>query len=132
MFSASSFGSCTSTIFKFRDERLDGFCILCFEIEPRFEKLKKDPLCPFVILRIGGIHFTAPVVAKANVVELFFVSSDVFCGGIRRMAPCLNGVLFGWQSKSIKSHWMQNVEALQSFVTRNDVGGNISERMPNV
>ena len=117
MFSASSFGSCTSTTFEFRDERLDGFCLLCFKVEPRFEKLQKDPLCPFVILRIGGVYFSAPVVAKAYVVELFFVSGDVFCGSIRWMAPCLDGILFGWQSKCIKAHWVQNVEAFQSFVS---------------
>ena len=48
------------------------------------------------------------------------------------MLARLDRILFRWQSEGIVTHRMQHIEAAQSLVARNDVAGDVAERMPNV
>ena len=52
-------------------------------IEVAVEQLQEDPLRPFVVTRIGGVHFAVPVVAQTQRLDL---SAEVF------------DVLFRWWS----------------------------------
>ncbi len=48
------------------------------------------------------------------------------------MLAGLDGELFGWESESVPSHRMQNVEAAHPLVTSEDVGGGVSLHMADV
>src|SRR5210317_91619 len=83
---------------------------------PSVKKLNKNPLCPFVIRRIGGFKFTRPVQTKTNVVQLLAVAGRVDCGGFFRVLAGLNGVLFSWKAEGIIAHGMQYIETFLLFV----------------
>ena len=74
------------------------------------EELQKNPLCPFVILWVAGAYFPVPIKTKTNFIQLFFKSCNIFFGGIGRVLPGFNGILFGRQTKAVKAHRMQYIK----------------------
>src|ERR1700730_5680738 len=48
------------------------------------------------------------------------------------MLPGLNGILLGRQTKRVPTHRMQNVEAADSLIARDNVGGGLPFRMSDV
>ena len=115
-----------------REERLDDFGTTGPVVEPAFEELQENPLGPPVIPRVAGLHLARPVVRQPQVLELSFVSPDVFGGGEGGMLAGLDGVLLCRQAEGVETHGMQHIESLQLFVAAHDVGGDVAERMPDV
>ncbi len=107
--------------------RLIGFIIV-----PAVEDLRNDPLCPPVIVRIRSIHRPVPIEAQGQRFHLLFVALSVLCRRLARVNPRINGVLFSWQAKGVKAHWVQYIEALLPFAARHDVRSDVPQRVPYV
>jgi hypothetical protein len=54
------------------------------------------------------------------------VISDIFFRRNSWMYLVFNGKILGWQAKSIKAHWMQNIEALHTFHPGKNISSNIA------
>ena len=111
------------------NEFADGTSLLGVVAVIALEHLDEGPLRPFVITRIAGAHFAAPVEAEADLVELFAITVDVILRGDFRMLSGLDGILFGGQSVRVVTHRMEHVEALQSLVSCINIRSDVSERM---
>ena len=99
---------------------------------PTVEELQEDPLRPAVVLRIAGAYFAVPVVAEADVVELFAVAADILLGGDGRMLTGLDGVLFRGQTEGIVAHRVEHVEAFEPLVAGIDIGSDIAQRVTDM
>ena len=108
----------------------DGLCFLRGMIVPTIEELEEDPLRPFVVGRITGAHFAAPIETESDVVQLFAVTRDVDFSGLRRVLTGLDGILLRRQAEAVVAHGVQHVEAFLALVARNDVAGDVAQRMP--
>ena len=104
----------------------DGLCLLKGGVVVGMEHLYERPLSPMVELGIAGANHTAPVVRETDLLQLLDVAGDVRIGGLLGVLTCLNGILLGGQTIGVKTHGMQYVEALQTFVTRVYIAGNIA------
>src|SRR5205814_6140515 len=111
-------------------KRFYRFGFVALGIEPRVVKLEKNPLRPFEIIGVCCVDFAAPIIAKAQRLNLALKGGDILFGGLARMLAGFDGVLFGRQPKSIPSHWMKHMQALSTLVARQDVRGGIALRMP--
>ncbi|MPM52806.1 hypothetical protein SDC9_99569 [bioreactor metagenome] len=96
------------------------------------EHTNKSPLRPLVIFRVTGAYFAVPIERESYFIKLFSVSVDVVDGCDSRMLTGLYGVLFGGQTVSIVSHGIENVEALQSFVTSVNIRSNVPQRVSHM
>ena len=86
-----------------------------------FYQLSEEPLLPFVILGCAGCQFARPVIGESELLKLL---SHLFNIGVRPFGRCsavFDGSILRWQPKRIPTHWLQDIEALHSFVTRNYV-----------
>ena len=54
-------------IIDYYDER-DQMPIALKAAEIAIEQLQEYPLCPFIVGRVTGLHFAAPVIAETNIV----------------------------------------------------------------
>jgi len=86
--------------------RFDRLGLVRFRIEPGIVNLKKDPLRPFEIARIGRVDFALPVVGKTDPFQLLFKFSDVLARGDGRVLTGFDRVLFGRQTERVPTHWM--------------------------
>ncbi len=91
-----------------------------------FVELEKNPLGPFVVVDVGGSDLPVPVDGEAKGLQLTAKGLDVVGGGLRRMSAGLQGILLGGQSKGVKAHGVQDVEAPRPLVARHDVGGGVA------
>ena len=82
--------------------------------------------------RLGGVDFSAPVVAKSQAPNLPAKSGDVLFGSLARMLPRFDGVLFGRQPKSVPAHRMQHIEPAAPLVSRENVRRRVAFGMPDV
>ncbi len=96
------------------------------------EQLHKNPLRPFVKFRIGSAHFAAPVIAEAQIFQLPAEGINIIFGGNRRMLAGTDRVLLGWQAKRVIAHRVQHVKAFQAFVPRENISGDVAQRVPYV
>ncbi len=64
-------------LFKQLDQLIDGLGLFCLAVEPAMEELEKDPLGPFVVMGIGGLDLAAPIVTKADIIELLAKVLDI-------------------------------------------------------
>src|SRR5207247_6088707 len=101
-------------------------------IEPGIVNLKKNPLRPLVVARIGRVNFPLPIVGETNVFQLRFEFRDVLPRCDLWMLPALNCVLLRWQTECVPTHWMQDIEPAHAFVTRDDISCGITFRMSDV
>ena len=60
------------------------------------------------------------------------IAVDIVDGSDGRMLSGLDGILFCRQTVSVISHWVEYIEALQSFVTGVNIRSNVSQRMTYV
>ena len=124
--------ACRPTLGEFFQQRVNGFGFVRVLVVPRPEQLHENPLCPLVIIGVGGAYFPAPIVAKPNLFQLVDIGGNVgFCrdGGV---LPRLNGVLFGGQPKRIETHRVQYIEPGQSLVASHNIRSNVPQWMPHV
>ena len=98
----------------------------------RIEHLQEGPLGPFVIFRIAGAELAVPVVGETDTVQLFPIARDILVGRHFRVLAGLDGILLRREAEGIIPHRMQDVEALETLVTREDVAGDVSQRMPDM
>src|SRR5205085_10706390 len=69
---------------------------------------------------------------ETDPLQLALELRHVFTRRDRRMLTGFNRILLRRQSEGIPAHWMQDVEAAQTFISRNDVRGGVAFRMTNV
>ena len=112
--------------FPFGDKFADGTCFLQRRIVIGVEHLQERPLRPFVELRIAGAHLTAPVIAETDFAQLLDVSFDILVGRHLRVLTGLDGILFRRQTVGVKTHRVQNIEALLTFVAAVDIAGDVA------
>ena len=96
------------------------------------EQFYKSPLSPFVIFRVAGPHFPAPVIGKPDLIELFAVPVDILFGSDGRMRARLNGILFRRKPIGIVAHGMQHIITFQPFIPGKNIGGDIPQRMTDM
>ena len=110
----------------------DWLCLLFGLVKVAVKHFQEYPLGPSVIIRVGGVNFPVPVIAKAQRFDLaahivYVVSGRCFwdCAG-------LDGILLGRQAESIPAHRVQDVKTFGSFVPSNYVTCGITFRVANV
>ena len=82
-----------------------------------FEHFRKDPLCPFIVIRICCIYFFIPVIQSRNFMQLsFYICNVCFCCNAR-MHVVFDRKVFCRQTKCVPTHGMQYLIALQQFIT---------------
>src|SRR3954447_1597625 len=105
---------------------------ICFRIEPRVVDLEENPLRPLVVARICRVDLPLPIIRETDPLQLALEFRHVFTRGDCRVLPGFDRVLLRGQTKSIPAHRVQDVEAAQSLIARNNVGGGVAFRMTNV
>ena len=101
-------------------------------IKPRVVELHEDPLRPFKIPGVRGVHLALPVVAEADGLELLFEVRHI---GLRRRARVLAGldcVLLRRQAERVPSHRMQHIETSHLFIPSDDVRRGVAFGMADV
>ena len=63
---------------------------------------------------------------------MVFEFRDVFTRSDRRMLASFDCILLRRETERVPTHGMQDVEATQTFVARDDVGGSVPFRMAHV
>ncbi len=122
----------TPFCFKFLYQFSYRFCLVLFFIIVTVEQLQKDPLRPFVIVRVAGLHFAAPVVAKADIIQLRFERSDILLRGFCRVLACIKCILLGRQTKTVEAHRVQHIESFQSFIAAVNIRSDITQRVAHM
>ena len=100
--------------------------------ESGFEKSREEQLVPLVVIRIVTLDQSAPIVRESHALDLFCNGCHVLLGNVVRMATFSNGRIFGWHSKRIKSHGIEDVEAFHSLVSGNSITNRIVSNVTHV
>lgn len=96
------------------------------------EHFAECPLCPLVVFGVACADFAAPVEGESDFVELLSIAIDVLVSCYGGMLSGLYGVLLGWEAVCVVAHWVEDVEAAEAFVSGEDIGGDVSERVADV
>ena len=88
--------------------------IFCITIQI---KLFKNPLCPFIKFRITGSNHLAPVIIKAQFLQLCGESLNILLGKSIGMIAGTYRILFCRQTERIVSHGMQYIVSLHTLHT---------------
>ena len=94
--------------------------------------LNEDPLGPLIVIGIDGGNLFAPVVGEAKGLDLILEVRDVLPGEDLRMLVVLDRELLSRKAEGIPAHWMEDVIALHSLHTADDVSGRISLRVSDM
>ena len=100
--------------------------------KPLLVELLENPLRPLVVLRIGRVHLTVPVVREAKHADLLAEAVDILLCGDFRMRAGFDGVLLGGKAECVPAHRMKHVKALHALVAAEDVRGRVAFRMSHV
>ena len=100
--------------------------------QPLFEHLKENPLCPFIIGRVGRVDLTAPVKGKTERLKLLFEVSDVIFRNHLRVDMVFDCIVFGRKSESVPADGIQNVIALKTLFSCDNVKGGVRSRVTDV
>ena len=82
---------------------------------------EENPLGPAVVARMGGRKLAGPVVGETGEAELAAHIVDVALGPGGRVAPRLNGGVFGRETQSVPPHRMKNGVAAHRAVAADGV-----------
>ena len=82
-----------------------------------------------VILWIAGANLAVPIETETYLVELLAIAVDVGHGSYLWMLTGLDGILLGWQTVCVVTHWVKHVESVQALVAGIDVAGYIAQGM---
>ena len=113
-----------------RGAPVDGHFFLVSEAV--LEQLEKNPLRPFVVVRIGGVDFTRPVKGNTERLKLLFKSCDIFLRHFRRMYVVFNGEVFCGQTKRVPANRIQDIVALKAAFARDNINRRIGTRVAYV
>src|SRR5699024_4767523 len=94
--------------------------------------LEEDPLGPAVEPGVGGGDDAARVVGQSQSAELAFYGGDVRLGGHAPVLTGLHGVLLGGQAERVVAQGVQDVGTEHPVVAREDVGGDVPQRVAHV
>ena len=94
------------------------------------QQLKEYPLCPFVILGIGGIHLAGIVKREAQLMQLLAKMNDIFRCYHRGVYMVFNGVVFCRQTKRIVPDGVKHVIAFHATFTGDNIHCCVAARMP--
>ncbi len=105
----------------------------CFFVDqPFFVQLGEELLFPAVIFRGTGRQFAAPVIAKAQHLELVFHVGDVVVGPGRRGSIVFYRSTFRRQTKRIPADRLQNVFAQHTLVTGDHITDGVVTHVAHV
>ena len=121
-----------ATGFKPFNQARNRLCFVLVFVIVMIKKLHKNPLSPFIVSWVRRSHFSTPIITEAQIFKLSCKCLYILFSRYGWVLARLNCVLLGWKSKTIKPHWVQNVETFQSFVSTYYVCRNVAERMANM
>ena len=101
-------------------------------VVPGVVDLQEDPLRPVVEVDVRRRDRAALVVAQAQTTQLTLHVRDVRLGRGARMRARLHRVLLGRQTERVVTEGVQDVAPLHAVVPREDVGGDVPERVAHV
>ena len=85
--------ACTAV--EFSNQLTDGSCSVGLGVEPGVIDLQEDPLCPGVVVDVGGGEAAPLIVPESEPAQLAAEVLDVGVGAGARVRPGLHGVLLG-------------------------------------
>ena len=88
--------------------------------------LYKNPLSPFVEVRVCRVDLSVPVVKSRDLIDLSLDILYIFRCGLCRMNAHFDRVVFCRKSECIPSHRMNDIVSLKQFVTAPYIGDDIS------
>ena len=91
-----------------------------------FEHLYKDPLCPFIEIRVCGIYLHIPVIDSSDLIDLTLDVGNILCSGNGRMLSGLDGIVLSRKSESVPSHGMDQIITLKHFISAPHIRNHIS------
>ena len=94
--------------------------------------LQEDPLRPAVIIRVGRVDDAVPIKAVAEHLELAGEILDVFLRDDGGMDVVLDGEVFRRQAKGVKANGIQDVVALHTLFTADNIHGRKRARMADM
>ena len=101
-------------------------------VVPGVVDLQEDPLGPAVVVGVDRRDGAAVVVAQAQAAQLARHDDDVVLGGLARVLAGLHGVLLGRQAERVVAQAVQHVLAEHPVEAREDVGGDVAQRVADV
>ena len=87
---------------------------------------------PLVELDVGGGEASPAVVAQTQPAQLAAEVFDVRLGPGARVSAGLYGVLLGGQPEGVEPQRVQHITAVHAVVPRINVGGDVTQRVPDV
>ncbi len=97
-----------------------------------FVQLKKNPLRPAVIIRVGGIDLPRIVERETEFFQLLPEMVNVRFGDLGGMNMILNGIVLRRQAEGIPADGIQDVIALHAALSGDDVQRRVGARMPDM
>ena len=107
-----------------RDLRLIGKAVL--------KELQEDPLRPFIIAGVGGVHLARPVKREAEALELAAEAGDVLLRDLCGVNARFDGVILRGQAKRVIAHREEDVIALHTALAADDVDCRVAQRVADV
>ena len=96
------------------------------------EQLEENPLCPLVIVGIGGVDLARPVERNAERLDLLLKAGDILLCHLSRVDVVLNGIVLGGQAERVPADGIEHVVALKPALARHDVERRIRARMADM
>ncbi|MNM83282.1 hypothetical protein D3C81_953390 [compost metagenome] len=100
--------------------------------QPFLIQLDKNPLRPFVIIRIGRADLAVPIVGETQRLDLAPEIVDILNRNVPRMLACIKRMLLRRQSEGIPAHRMEYVVTAHPFEAGDDIRGRVTFRMADV
>ena len=95
-------------------------------------ELGEEPLLPAVVLGVTGGELTAPVVGKAQALQLAAHVVDVRARPTCRRHIVLDGGILGRQPESVPAHGLQHVLTLHALIAGNHITDGVVAHMAHV
>ncbi|MNO67679.1 hypothetical protein D3C76_584890 [compost metagenome] len=102
---------------------------LCHIGQTTVVQLDKNPLCPFVIFRIGCADLAVPVIGEAQRFDLAAEIINVLKSNLARMLSGIHCILLSRKSEGIPAHRVQHVVAAHPLVAGDDIRRRVAFRV---
>src|SRR4051812_45200233 len=106
--------------------------LFVYGIEVAVENLEEDPLRPAIVIRIGGVDLTIPVIAEPQHLNLPPKILDALFSDDAGMLVAADRMLLGRQAKGIPPHGMQHVATPHAQIARENIGRRIAFGMADM
>ena len=115
-----------------RNQLIDATGLLLILIEPGVVNLQENPLRPLVVVLVSGRENTTAVMAKPQAAQLALHVGDIRFRRHARVRTGLDCELLRRQTEGVVAQGVQHVCALHAVEAREDVGGDVSQRVAYV